>query len=34
MLEGTKKYAQSHIFMSLGHQMADISVNDRKGANF
>ena len=31
MLEGTKKEAQSQIFMSLGPQMADISMDNRMG---
>ena len=34
MLEGIKIYALSDTFMSLGPQMADISVNNRKGGNF
>ena len=29
MLERTKKYAQSKIFMNLGPQMADISVDNQ-----
>ena len=34
MLEGTKKQAQSQIFMSLGPQMAKIKMDNWKGVNF
>ena len=32
--EGTKKLAQSLIFMNLGPQMAKIRVNNQKGVHF
>ena len=34
MLEGTKKMAQSLIFMNLGPEMAKIRVDNQKGVNF